>query len=341
MDSHYLSRKDFLLANLQKITTESRHGKDVMKTKDQGLVALVDTSRYTKLTDAVARALELIDFNPKKEVKKIAIKPNLCYYWKSTTGETTDPYLVEAIIDILRMKCKVDEILIVESDATAVKAKYAFRALGYEKLARRKKVKLLNLCENESLSAPHASSTLSQKIKIPRILTEVDLFISVPKLKFHSITALTCALKNQFGCIPIRRKVVFHNRIHETIALINKLIPPDLIVVDGIIAGGKNPKKLDLIMASTDPVAVDCAAAKIAGLNARRIKYIVQSEKNGVGSMNFQCVGDDIQYFVSKFPRKGLVSRFARKALLKSYALYLRFFTLEGKIFNKQPTLGS
>ena len=312
-----------------------------MRNKTRGLVALVDTSKYAELADAVARALELIDFNVKKEAKKIAIKPNLCYYWKSTTGETTDPHLVEAIIDILRMKCKVDEILIVESDATAVKAKYAFRALGYEELARRKKVKLLNLCEDESLSTPHVSPAISREIRIPKTLTEVDLFISVPKLKFHSITALTCALKNQFGCIPIRRKVVFHNRIHETIALVNKLIPPDLIVVDGIIAGGKTPKRLDLIMASSDPVAVDCAAAKIAGLSAGRIKYIVQSEKNGAGSMNFQCVGDDIQYFANSFPRKGLVSRFARKALLKSYALYLRFFTLEGKIFNKQPTLGS
>jgi len=312
-----------------------------LRNKPRGLVALVDTSKYAELTDAVARALELIDFGFKKGVKKIAIKPNLCYYWKSTTGETTDPHLVEAIIDVLRMKCEVDEILIVESDATAVKAKYAFRALGYERLARRKKVRLLNLCENESLSGPHVSPTISREIRIPKILTEVDLFVSVPKLKFHSLTGLTCALKNQFGCIPIRRKVVFHSRIHETIALINKLIPPDLVVVDGIIAGGKTPKRLDLIMACSDAVAVDCAAAKIAGLSAGRIKYIAQSEKNGVGSMNYQCVGDDIQYFAKRFPRKGLVSRFARKALLKSYALYLRFFTLEGKIFNKQPTLGS
>jgi len=169
----------------------------------------------------------------------------------------------------------------------------------------------------------------------------VDLFVSVPQLKLHSLTGLTCALKNQFGCIPIRRKVVFHNRIHEIVAFINKLIPPDLIVVDGIIASGKSPKKLDLIMASSDPVAMDCVAAKIAGLSARRIKYIAESERIGVGSANFQCVGDDIQSFAKKFPRKGFVSRSSRKALLKAYALYLRFFTLEGQIFKKQPTLGS
>jgi uncharacterized protein (DUF362 family) len=326
--------------NLQGFATELRREKDVTKLKSQELVALVDASKYTKLTDAVARALELIAFNPKKEVKKIAIKPNLCNYWKSTTGETTDPHLVEAIIDNLRKKCKVDEVLIVESDATAVRAKHAFRALGYEKLARRKKVKLLNLCEDDSVSAPHVPPTLSPEIRIPKTLAEVDLFISVPKLKFHSITALTCALKNQFGCIPIKRKIVFHKRLHETIALINKLIPPDLIVVDGIIAGGKNPKRLNLIMASSDAVAVDCAAATIAGLRAERIKHITKSEKIGVGSMNFECVGDNIQSFAKEFPRKGFVSRFSRKALLKSYAFYLRFFTLEGRVFKKQPTLG-
>ena len=318
-----------------------RHGDGAMKSKTRGLVALVDTSKYAKLTDAVAQALELIQFDFKKELKKIAIKPNLCYYWKSTTGETTDPHLVEAIIDILRMKCNAEEIFIVESDATAMKAKYVFKALGYEKLAARKKIKLLNLCENNSLSVPNTTSSISKEIRIPKILTEVDLFVSVPKLKLHSLIPLTCALKNQFGCIPIRRKVIFHNRIHETIAFINKLIPPDLVVVDGIIVSGKTPKKLDLIMASSDPVAVDCVAAKIAGLSAGQIKYIAKSEKIGVGSTNFQCIGDNIQSFAKKFPRKGFVSRFSRKALLKSYALYLRFFTLEGKIFKKQPTLGS
>lgn len=312
-----------------------------MKSKTTGLVALVDTSKHPKLTDALSRALELINFNFKEDLKKIAIKPNLCYYWKSTTGETTDPQLVEAIINILRMKSNGPEIFVVESDATAMKAKHVFRALGYEKLAARKKIKLLNLCEDDPLPISNATSSISRKIRFPKILTEVDLLISIPKLKLHSLTGLTCALKNQFGCIPIRRKIVFHNHINETIALINKFIPPDLIIVDGIIVSGKTPKRLDLIMASTDPVAVDSIAAKIAGLDGKRIRYIAESEKIGIGSTKFQCVGDDIQPFIEKFPRKSFVYNLSRKALLKSYAFYLRFFTLEGKIFKKQPTFGS
>lgn len=311
-----------------------------MKNESKALVSLVNTSKRNTLTEAVKHALELLNFDFRKEIRKVAIKPNLCYYWKSTTGETTDPNLVEAIIDTLRMKCNPNEILVVESDATAMRAKHAFKALGYEELATRKKVSLLNLYESNYLSVPNVTSSVSKEIRIPKILTEVDLFVSVPKLKLHSLTGFTCALKNQFGCIPIRRKVGFHNRLHETIALINKLIPPDLIVVDGIIASGKTPKRLDLVMASSDPVAIDCVAAKIVGLSPRRTRYIAESEKIGVGSTGFDCVGDDLQYFVKKFPRKNFVSRFSRKALLRSYAFYLRFFTLEGKIFKKQPSLG-
>jgi len=311
-----------------------------MKSNDIGLVALVDVSKYSKLANALLSALELINFNVKKDLKKIAIKPNLCYYWKSTTGETTDPQLVESVIDILRMKCDAPEIYVVESDATAMKAKYVFKALGYEKLAARKKIRLLNLCEDDPLPISNATSPISREIRIPKILTEVDLLINVPKLKLHSLTGLTCALKNQFGCIPIRRKIAFHNHIHKTIALVNKFLPPDLIIVDGIIVSGKTPKRLNLIMASTDPVAVDCVAAKIASINDERIKYITESEKMAVGSTRFLCVGDDIQSFIEKFPRKGLVYRLKRKALLKSYAFYLRFLTLDGKIFKKQPTFG-
>jgi uncharacterized protein (DUF362 family) len=312
-----------------------------LNTESNKLVALVDTSKHDKLTDSVTEALELINFKFNKEPEKIAIKPNMCYYWKSTTGETTNPLLVETIIDILRTKFSNPDISIVEADATAMTAKHAFRALGYEKLAAKKKVKLLNLLEQDSILIPNSPPSISQEIRVPKLLTETDLFISVPVLKLHSLTRFTCALKNQFGCIPVRRKVIYHTQIHQTIALVNKNIRPHLIVVDALTVNGKTPRKLNLIMASDDPVATDSVAAEIAGLDPRKIDYIVESEKMGVGSMNFKCVGEDKEIFSSNFPKKGFVYRSSRKALLRSYYFYLRHFTLEGKIFKKQPSFGS
>ncbi len=117
------------------------------------------------------------------------------------------------------------------------------------------------------------------------------------------------------------------------IALINKLITPDLILVDGIISKGRTPKRLNLIMAGQDPVAIDFMAAKIAGLNPKRIKHIVKSENLGVGSTNVKCVGDDWSQFARKFPRRKPLDNLFRKSLLYFYTQYLRLFTLEGRIF--------
>lgn len=311
-----------------------------MENKTERLVSLVNISRFENINEALLNALNLIHFNFNIKIKKIAIKPNLCYYWKSTTGETTDPNVVKALIDILRMYINPDEIYIVESDATVMRTKYSFKMLDYEKLASEKNVKLVNLSDDTLFPVDVKMKTsFSNRIKIPKTLSEVDLFISVPKLKLHSLTGLTCALKNQFGCIPFKRKEVFHKDLDRVIAFVNKLIPPDLILVDGIVTNGKTPKKLNLIMAGYDPVAVDYIASKIVGLDHRRIKHIVESERLGVGSTKVKCMGDDLSWFADRFPRKGFLYSVSRKALLKLYGIYLRMFTLEGKIFELRPTL--
>lgn len=306
-----------------------------MKQNVAQIVGLVDVTRYDRLTEAVEEALRLIHFDLNKKFGKIAIKPNLCYYWKSSAGETTDPKLIGALVDVLRSHGSSDDICLVESDATVMKTKHAFRVLGYEKLAIDKNLNLINLSQDTLLPARIDASATSilKHIKIPETLATADLFISVPKLKLHPLPGLTCALKNQFGCIPFERKVAFHKHLNEVIALVNKLLTPDLILVDGIISKGRTPRRLDLIMAGQDPVAVDFIAAKIAGLNPKRIKHIVKSEDLGVGSANVKCVGEDWLQFAKKFPRRKPLDNLFRKSLVYFYNQYLRLFTLEGRIF--------
>ena len=312
-----------------------------MEDENKQLVSLVDTSRFDKITEAVVQALNLIHFDFNKEFRKIAIKPNLCYYWRNSTGETTDPRVVEAVIDIFMNNCNTNDIYIVESDATVMRTKYAFKMLDYEKLALRKGAKLINLCEDVLHPAKEsAAESFPHQIKIPETLTKVDLFISVPKLKVHSITGLSCALKNQFGCIPVRRKVVFHKKLNRVIAFINKLITPDLVLVDGIVSKGRTPKRLNLVMAGYNPVAVDFIAAKIAGLNPRRVKHIVESEKLGVGSTNVKCLGDDLSQFGNMFPQRGFLYDVYSKGLFKLYDLYLRLLTSEGRVFGLRSSWG-
>lgn len=105
------------------------------------LVSFVKVQKDTihSIRQAIIRSLDLIQYQFKKDIQNVVIKPNLCYYWDYTTGQTTDPNFVGALVDVIRRQVSNDvNVSIVESDASAMKCKYSFRMLGYEKMAQKK-----------------------------------------------------------------------------------------------------------------------------------------------------------------------------------------------------------
>lgn len=166
-------------------------------------------SSEEEIKDSIGDALDLIDFKPKGLVKSVDIKPNLCYYWQSSTGYTTDPHLVGALIDCVRERYGRDiHIRVVEADATAMKTKHAFKMLGYEKLAQDYNVELTNLSEDKNDTVEVTAGEQSFNLRVPQTIQKADLKINIPKIKYTvENIKLTCALKNIFGCNPYPKKV--------------------------------------------------------------------------------------------------------------------------------------
>ncbi|CAG1004125.1 hypothetical protein METP1_03129 [Methanosarcinales archaeon] len=252
----------------------------------------------------VFNAISKTDFKSKK-VNSVLIKPNLCYYWDYSTGETTDKRVVSAVIDYVREFCNPDaNIRIAEADATAMKTRYVFKMLGYTDLAAEKNVELFNLCDDDSKDIEIKTKAGLLKIPLPRSMLDSDLIINVPKLKVPRRIPLTCAMKNLFGCIHNPVKARYHPYLHEVIAGVNCAIKPDLTVVDGIIALGRYPVKLDLIIAGTDSLAVDYAAAKIIGYNnPYKIKYLQLSKEMRSDNFAVDIIGEDINEIRRQFPQ--------------------------------------
>jgi uncharacterized protein (DUF362 family) len=266
-------------------------------------VSLIRSSK-DDIKKAVYNSIEKTDFDPKK-VNSVIIKPNLCYYWDASTGETTDKRVVSAIIDYVREFCNpYAKIRIAEADATAMKTRYAFKILGYTDLAKEKNVELFNLCDDDFKEIAIKTKKGSLNLRIPKSMLDSDLIINVPKLKVPRRIPLTCAMKNLFGCIHDPIKAKYHRNLHEVIAGVNGIIKPHLTVVDGIIALGKHPIKLDLIIAGTDSLAIDFVASKIIGCNnPRNIEYIRLAEKMGFGNLDVKIIGEDINYIQDQFPK--------------------------------------
>ena len=253
---------------------------------------------------AIEKSISLINFNFNRTIRQIAIKPNMCYYYHPSTGEVTDPRFVGILIDVLRQNIASDpEISIVESDASALKCKYAFKMFKYDKLAEEKGVKLINLCQEKSKQMEVEINGHPLKFSIPELLLNCDLLVNVPKIKYMPSVSLTCALKNIFGCNAVQKKSVYHVALSEAVVGINKLIKTGLVVVDGLVVNGRTTKRLNLVMASEDPVAVDAAASKLMGLNPKSVKQLSLASKEKIGTIDFTPFGD-FSYFQQNFPKK-------------------------------------
>jgi len=274
------------------------------------------------LKQVILDSLSLIGYKFPRNIKNVVIKPNMCYYWDYTTGQTTDPKFVATLIELIREEIFPEvSISVVESDASAMKCKYAFKMLGYEKMAQNCNVELVNLSEDKSNTVEVSAGNQSFKLMIPQTIQEADLLINIPKIKYTmDPIKLTCALKNIFGCNPYPKKFKYHSNLGEAIVAINKAMKFDICIIDANIVSGIQPRRMGLVMASRDPVAIDTAAAEIAGINPRTIKYLQLAKKEGLGSTSFIQKGARISDFDAEYPKTNL-----KKALLSTaYRLALR-----------------
>jgi uncharacterized protein (DUF362 family) len=273
----------------------------------------VNGSDRAELKNAIRSALRYSGFEFNDE-RNIVIKPNMCYYWDFSTGYTTDPKFVGALIEVIREKVPNAEISIVEADASAMKCKYAFRLLGFEDLIRDYGVSLVNLSEDKTQKVHIGVNGRDFSFLMPDTIRSADLRINVPKPKYMDKTTITCALKNVFGCNPESSKYKLHSCLDEAIVAINKIMRFDLCILDGLMVTGVFPRRLDLVMASRDPVAFDWAAARLMGVNPRRVRHLRLAEEEGLGTRRYGVEGVDPQVFEENFPKKTMISKFLVKA---------------------------
>ncbi len=260
--------------------------------------------------EPVFKALDLVDY--RKVLKgwdRVLIKVNFITTKTWDTGATTDPLVVEAIIQKLR-NLPV-EILVVESDATMTDATKAFKVTGMAELCERNGVEWLNLRHlKERVELKIEDGEVLNSIRVPRIVTE-SAVISAAKMKTHSGTKVTLGMKNMFGLLPDKFKAKYHAQgISKVIVDINSVLRPALTVVDGFVAmegagpTSGEPVQMDTILAGDDPVATDATAARVMGFDPHAISHIKRAYQKGLGEIDeIEIVGNRIEVVSRVFQR--------------------------------------
>jgi len=230
----------------------------------------------------------------------IVIKINFCDCRTPETGTITHPLFLDAVLHYLRENFENLKLYIVESDATVVLADEFIQWLGYVPILQKWDAEFVNLSKIRAVNKK-IDGRYFKEVPVPEVFETSDFFITIPKPKTNPMATITCCLKNQFGCLPVVEKNVYHPYLDDVIADVNKAMHPNLCLVDGIIAMGGSqgpafgvPIPLKAIMCSQDPVATDVFCARLMGFNPWFISYIRKSASSGVGSMKYTLKGDTI-----------------------------------------------
>ena len=125
------------------------------------------------------------------------------------------------------------------------------------------------------------------------VMFQADRLINVPIVKHHSLSLLTCGIKNHMGLIGGSRGRL-HQEIHTSIVDLASAFRPTLTIVDAtrvMLRNGPTGGRLEdvavrnTVAAGTDPVACDAWAARQLGLDPRDVAHVVEAEARGLGSV--------------------------------------------------------
>ena len=291
--------------------------------KEKNIVGIAKVKHPQNKSEIKSELFNLLDQVKKRGKIKIPpkasimIKPNICLVRGYETGATVDPFIVKCLVDWLLQNYDVETVTIGEADATELNVEVAFKVLGWEDTFNQySNVKLLNLTKDEYVDIG-LNGSYFKNLKMSKSYIKSDFLISVAKLKTHTMTGITCNLRNLYGANPIKNKAQYHPHLDEVICDLNKARLPDLCLVDGIIAmegagpvsGAPNP--IGLLIAGNDAVATDHACARIMGFNPNKISHLKLAVKQKLGSTDYEVFGERIEDVRTKFEFVPLWKRLA------------------------------
>lgn len=122
-----------------------------------------------------------------------------------------------------------------------------------------------------------------------------DVIINAANCRSHANIGMSGAIKNMFGCVVGLRKQRIHNlfpgdvqRFARVIADVHRTIPADLSILDltSVVEGHgavSQVRSVGLVLASTDPVAVDTVAAEAIGYDRLQVWPTYFGNELGLG----------------------------------------------------------
>ncbi len=235
-----------------------------------------------------------------KEGEKILVKPNVLFGAVPEENVTTHPSVLNAMLKLLTE----ERVQISYGDSPAFgKPLAGLKKSGLFEVAERYSVKLGEFEKGRLVQNPEGLA--AKEFYIAQAALDADGIISLCKMKTHKFTTITGAIKNQFGCVAGLNKSAFHVKIpnaanfSKMLVDINNFLKPRLFVMDAVIAmegngpSGGDAVKMNCLIISNDPVAMDATFCRMIDLEPSSVPTNFYGMESGLGTY----IQDETAYF--------------------------------------------
>ncbi|MBI5875924.1 MAG: DUF362 domain-containing protein [Deltaproteobacteria bacterium] len=252
-----------------------------------------------------------------KKGERILLKPNLLSAKHPEAAVTTHPAVVRAVIQLVQ---EAGATPVVGDSPGIGSAASVAQKCGIAAVAKEFDVDVIGLATSISVENP-AGKTF-KRLEIAKEAIEADGIINLPKLKTHAQMFLTLGVKNMFGCVVGARKPQWHmaagvdtNAFARMLVDTYLFLKPRLTIVDGIVGmegngpgSGGEPRRLGLLFASPDCIALDSVITEVLGAKANDLftTKVAKEDETGITDIDeINVIGEkikDVRISDFKFP---------------------------------------
>ena len=223
---------------------------------------------------------------------KILLKPNLLKKAEVEKAVITHPVVVGAFARILREN-GYEHIVLADSCGHGT-TQAVIRGTGMDTYLEKYHIPAIDYSEGVKTAYPQGIQ--AKEFILPKELLDQDCVISLSKMKTHALERITGSVKNSYGFVYGFHKAKGHTQYPSADSFarmlidLNKCVAPKLYVMDGIVAmegngpGSGDPVPMNVMLMSTDPVALDSVFSCLIYLKPEMVPTNYHGEKMGLGT---------------------------------------------------------
>ncbi|MGQ9647157.1 MAG: DUF362 domain-containing protein [Thermodesulfobacteriota bacterium] len=231
-----------------------------------------------------------------KRGQRVVVKPNMSFSRTPEFGATTHPQVIATVAQAC-VEAGAEQVLVL--DHTLHRAELCLERTGIREACKNiPRVHVLALQDRKffrEIKIPHGK--VLERVEVMKEVLDTPVLINIPVAKSHSATGISMGIKGLMGLIWDRE--IFHSQvnINQALADLATVIRPQLTILDAtraLTSGGPGGpgevKKPNLIIAGTDPVAVDSYGVSLVpwygqNFKGRQVEHLLVAHQRGLGKI--------------------------------------------------------